>query len=129
MTIDLWCLVATALLGLVLTSIEIIGKTRIAGPKWNAGNREEAPSFPPWIGRAGRTIANHKENFPLFATAVIVVHLAGRADTVSALASETYVAARAVYAGLYIGGVQRVRSLVFLIGLGATLAIFSRLLT
>lgn len=127
MTVELWCLVANALWGFVIVLIEIGGKTRIAGKSWNAGNRDAALEFPPWIDRTSRALGNHKENFPLFLTAVLVVHLAGKADKVSAIAACVYVAARVLHAALYIGGVVRVRTHFFTIGVLATFAIFSRL--
>ena len=127
MTTDLACLVVHALWGLVLVMIEIAGKTRVAGPEWNAGNRDRAPAFPEWVQRTSRAIANHKENFPLFLTAVLVVHLTGHADKVSATASIVYVVARALHAVVYIAGVKIIRSLAFVVGLAAALTILSRL--
>lgn len=127
MTTDLACLVINALWGLALVLLEIGGKTRVAGAAWNAGNREQTPDFPPWIARTSRALGNHKENFPLFLTAVLVVHVAGRADRTSATAAVVYVVARAVHALLYIGGVRGLRSLAFSVGLLATLTILSRL--
>lgn len=127
MTTDLACLVINALWGLLLVLLEIGGKTRVAGPAWNAGNREQSPDFPAWIDRTSRALGNHKENFPLFLTAVLVVHVAGRADRTSAAAAIVYVVARAVHALLYIGGVKGLRTVAFGTGLVATLAILSRL--
>jgi uncharacterized MAPEG superfamily protein len=127
MTVDLVCLVVNAVWGFLLVMLEIGGKTRLAGTAWNAGNRQTAPTFPPWIERTGRALANHKENFPLFLTAVVVVHLAGRADNVSAIASAVYVVARAAHALLYVGGVVGARSVAFVIGSAATFVVLSRL--
>lgn len=127
MTTELACLVINALWGLFLVLLEIGGKTRVAGPAWNAGNREEAPPFPAWIDRTSRALGNHKENFPLFLTAVLVVHVAGRADRTSAIAAIVYVVARAIHALLYIAGVRGLRSAAFSVGLLATLTIMSRL--
>lgn len=127
MTVDLACLVVNALWGLVLVTIEIQGKTRAGGVAWNAGNREAEPEVPAWVERAGRALSNHKENFPLFLTAVVVVHLAHESDRVSAIAAIVYVVARALHGLLYIGGVKGVRSLAHVVGLGATLVILSRL--
>ena len=128
MTVDLTCLAANAIWGFVLVMLEITGKTRTAGPAWNAGNRDEAPAFAPWIERTGRALSNHKENFPLFLAAVVVVHLAGKQDRVSALAAVVYVIARVLHATLYIAGVKGLRSVAFMLGLLATFAIWSRLL-
>lgn len=127
MTTDLTCLVVNALWGLGLVLLEIAGKTRVAGPKWNAGNRESEPEFPAWIRRTGRALANHKENFPLFLTAVVVVALAHEADRTSAAASIVYVVSRALHAICYIAGVKGARSAFFSVGLVATLVILSRL--
>ncbi len=128
MTVDLACLVANALWGFVLVLVEIGGKTRKAGVAWNAGNRDAAPAFPAWIDRTSRALGNHKENFPFFATAVLVVHLAGRADRVSAGAAVVYVLARVAHALVYIAGITGVRSAVFSVGAVATLVIYARLL-
>jgi uncharacterized MAPEG superfamily protein len=127
-TIDLTCLVINALWGLVLVFIEIGGKTRAGGTAWNAGNRETEPDVPAWVQRAGRALSNHKENFPLFLTAVIVVHLAHESDRLSGIAAIVYVVARALHGLLYVGGVKGLRSVVFTIGTGSVLVILSRLL-
>lgn len=127
MTLDLWCLVANAMWGFGLVMFETTAKTRIAGTEWNMGNREREPEVPPYVARAGRAVANHKENLPLFLTMVLVVQLAGKADRVSAIAAGVYVLARAAHAILYIAGVQRVRSAAFILGLLAIAAIASRM--
>ena len=127
MTTDLWCLVANALWGWVLIQIEARGKTARAGLKWNMGNRDTEPDMPAWIHRARRAIANHKENFPFFLTAVVVVHLVGKADRLSGIAAIVYVVARIIHGLLYVGGVTRIRSAAYLAGLIATFTIFTRL--
>lgn len=128
MTTDLWCLVLNTLWGVFLVQIEVIGKTRAAGREWNIGNRSKEPEFPDWVNRSTRALNNHKEVFPVFLTAILVVHVAGRADRVSAIAAIVYVVARVVHALIYIAGITKVRSAAFLIGAGATIAIFSRLI-
>ena len=127
MTTDLWCLVANAIWGWILVQIEARGKTAIGGLAWNMGNRDTEPEMPAWVHRARRAIANHKENFPFFLTAVVVVHLAGKADRVSAIASIVYVVARVAHGLIYTAGITKLRSAAYLGGLLATLAIFSRL--
>lgn len=128
MRTELWCLVSNALWGLGLVMLEITAKTRLAGPAWNAGNRQDAREFPEWITRTGRAIGNHKENFPLFATAVLVVHLVGRYDSVSASAAIAYVIARAAHGVTYVAGIVGARTLAFLAGLASCLVILSRLI-
>lgn len=127
MTIDLQCLVANALWGFALVIIEIAGKTRAAGTSWNTGNRDEEPDFPPWVERAGRALSNHKENFPLFLTAVVVVHLSGRAGAVSAIAAIAFVVARVAHGLLYIAGVKGLRTVAWTAGTLSALAVFAQL--
>lgn len=127
MTTDLACLVINALWGLALVFAEVTGKTRAGGTEWNAGNRETEPEVPAWVQRAGRALSNHKENFPLFLTAVVVVHLAHENDSLSAGAAIVYVVARILHGLLYIGGVKRVRSVAFLVGTLSVFVILSRL--
>ena len=128
MTTELLCLVVNALWGAVLVFVEVLAKTKSAGVAWNAGNREREPDVAPWVQRTGRALSNHKENFPLFATGVLVVHLTGRADRWSALACIVYVVARVVHALLYMAGITRARSLAFGVGLVAVVVLYSRLL-
>lgn len=128
MTVDLGCLVANALWGFFLVLVEISGKTRVAGPKWNTGNRDGAPAFPEWIDRAGRALGNHKENFPLFATAVVVLALAHKNDGATATAAIVYVVARALHGLVYLAGITGLRSLVWTVGTGATLFLYAKIL-
>lgn len=127
MTVDLWCLVANALWGFALVLIEIGGKTRAAGTAWNTGNRETEPEVPAWVERTGRALSNHKENFPLFLTAVVVVQLAGKADRVSGLAAATYVLARVLHATLYMAGIKGLRSAAWSLGTVAVVVVLTRL--
>lgn len=127
MTADLWCLIITALWGVALAQIEVAGKTKAAGAAWNIGNRATEPTFPEWVNRASRALANHKENFPVFLTAVLVVHLAGKEDKVSDIGCVVFVIARVLHGLVYIAGITKVRSAVFLVGAAAVLVILSRL--
>ena len=128
MTTDLVFLVANALWGFALVMFEVMAKTRVAGVEWNKGNRETTPELPAWVGRISRALANHKENFPLFLTGVLVVHLAGKNDGVAVIACGVYVVARALHSVVYIAGIQGVRSALFLVGFASTAVLYSRLL-
>ena len=128
LTTDLVCLVVNALWGFALVIFEVMAKTRIAGVEWNKGNREKTPELPAWVHRISRAVANHKENFPLFLTGVLVVHLAGKNDGVAAIACIVYVVARALHGIIYIAGIEGVRSAFFLVGCIATAVVYSRLL-
>jgi len=128
MTTDLACLVANAIWGFALVIFEVMAKTKVAGVAWNRGNREKTPEVPAWVDRVGRALANHKENFPIFLTGVLVVHLTGKNDGVATIACIVYVVARALHAIVYIAGIEGVRSAFFVIGCIGTLVVYSRLL-
>lgn len=128
MTTDLWMLVLFTLWGLVLIYIPATGRLLKAGVGWGLGNREARPEFPAWIGRAERAQANHAENWPLFAVAVLVVHQAGKGDEVSAVACQVFLAARMAHALLYLLGVTGARTLAYYLGVGSMLTVYSRLL-
>ncbi len=127
MTTELTCLLVQALWGFVLVGIEVLSKTHYAGSAWNAGNRATTPEFPEWVRRTSRALDNHKENFPLFLTAVVVVHLAGQSDGVSAIAAIVYVVARVAHALLYMGGVTGFRTAAHITGVAAIGTMLSRL--
>jgi len=127
MSTDLWCLVVNALWGVVLVQAEVQGKTKAAGTAWNLGNRDVQPTFPDWVNRTTRALNNHKETFPLFLTAVLVVHLSGVADRTSAIACVVYVVARCAHGILYMAGVTKFRSGAFLVGAVAVIVLLTRL--
>jgi len=104
---------------LALTHVPVLAKTRIAGTKWNMGNRETEPEFPSWIARADRAQKNLLENLIHFAPIVLVAHVAHKNNGVTALASLVYLGARVAHGALYAAGVQGARSLAFLTGLAA----------
>ncbi len=129
MTTDLWMLVLFTLWGLVLIYVPATGRLLSAGVSWGLGNRESRPDFAPWVGRAERAASNHAENWPLFATAVVVVHLAGRADDLSALACQVFLGARIAHGACYLGGLIGARTLAYYAGVASMLTVYSRLLT
>lgn len=128
MTTDLWMLGLFTLWGLVLIYVPASGRLLSAGVAWGLGNRETRPEFAPWIGRAERALTNHAENWPLFATAVVLVHLAGKGDALSAVACQVFLGARMAHALLYLVGVVGARTLSYYVGVGAMFTVWSRLL-
>lgn len=128
MTLELTSLAILALWGFALVMIEIAGKTRSAGPAWNVGNRDGEREFAPWIQRAGRALDNHKENFPLFLTAVLVCHLTRHHDNVTIGAAIGFVTLRVLHGVTYITGVTGLRTLAYVASLFCVMAMFSRLL-
>ena len=115
-----WCVLVAALMPYVASSIAKAG-----GERYN--NRH--PRL--WLerqqgfrARANAAQANAFEAFPFFAAAVIIAHLtAAPQDRIDALAV-IFVVARAVYIVCYLADWHWARSVVWLVGLLATLTIF-----
>lgn len=127
MTTDLYALVGVCLWFMVLTGVPAVGKTRLAGVAWNQGNRDKDPDFPPWIERADRAQRNLIENLIHFAPIVLVAHVAGKHNAITAAGALAFLGARVAHGLLYIGGVTRLRSMAYLAGMGAELLIVSQL--
>lgn len=117
MTIELWMLLAAAALhwGLILGTAlpRILGN----GIGWAAGNREESPEPRGWVGRCSRCSANLLENLPIFTILVLVNHLSGSADQLTAAGAVTFVVARVAHAGIYIAGIPTVRTLAWAVSI------------
>lgn len=92
------------------------------GPRWTLGARDE-PRRPEGVpGRLHRAFLNHMEGLILFTLAVVVVELGGVGDAVTAACAWTYLAARVAYVPAYAFGLTPWRSVIWLLGFVATLA-------
>lgn len=120
MTTAFWCVLAAGLLPIVW-----VGFAKITGGRYD--NRAPRQFLAGVSGRAQRAHwaeQNSYEAFPLFAAGVLVAHLAGAAQpTVDALAM-LFVAARIAHGICYIADLATLRSLVWVIGFGASIALF-----
>ena len=115
MTTDLWMLVATALLCLVIPVVYAAGHLlQPGGLAWLAGNRESEQPVPAWTQRAVKAHANLVENLAPFAVFVLVVQSAGKADAASALGATIFFVGRVLHLVVYVTGVAYLRTLVWL---------------
>ncbi|MEI4472491.1 MAPEG family protein [Frigidibacter sp. MR17.24] len=94
---------------------------RDVGLSWNAGPRDDQPRFSKLTGRLRRCMANHVENLPLFIIAVLALELTGRGSGFTAALAWLTLAARTLYIPAYAFGWTPWRSVIFGIGLAATL--------
>ena len=127
MTTDLYALTAVCLWFVVLTFLPLGTKTKVAGLAWNLGNRDTPAEFPEWVKRTERAQKNLLENLVHFAPLVLVAHVAGRHNALTALAAVVFLAARVGHALVYIAGLTTVRTAVFFVGLAAEFVIVSQL--
>ena len=82
------------------------------------------PPLSPVAGRLQRAQYNLFETLPLFIGGVLVAHLAGRENDLTAIGSQVYFWGRVVYVPLYAVGVRQLRSLVWLVSTAGLVAVF-----
>src|SRR5262245_51523358 len=117
MTVDLWMLVASALWCVLIPFAPLTGlMQQPGGAAWGFGNRDEPFPVPNWVGRARRAHANMVENLAPFACLVLVAHVAGKANSTTALGAEIFFAARIAHTVVYTIGIPVVRTLIFTLG-------------
>lgn len=115
MTIDMTILAWVLVLTLVQVMLPAMWRNRETGLEYNASPRDEAgPPVGPVTGRLKRAQQNLMETLPVFIAAVLIVHLAGKAGTLSHIGAGLYLVARVIYVPLYAFGVPYVRSLFWL---------------
>jgi uncharacterized MAPEG superfamily protein len=124
MTPELTALTLAALLQVVQLVLMAVPANRDLGPDYTAGPRDTPPPRPlsPLAGRLQRALANHFEALILFAIAVAVVTLSGQSTSFTAACAWTYLAARILYVPAYALGLAPWRSVVWGVGLLATVA-------
>jgi len=130
MTTELVLLALSVVLGLLHIVLTSHAKSFQYGYRWSASARDQPQ--PPLVGIAGRlerASSNFFETFPLFATAVLIAHIAGRNGALTAWGAQLYFWARVAYLPLYALGVVLIRSLVWNVAfLGIALMLLSLVL-
>ena len=117
--------VATVLMWIPYMSARVLTR----GPARTLANPD--PSFPPdptWAERARRAHANAVENLVVFAPLVIIAAMLGVSTPATIAASKLYLGARLLHYIVYVAGIPVVRTLAFVIGVGATLVIAAAVL-
>ena len=122
MTPELMALTLAALLQVLqfcacsLASIMQVGVNKAAGP------RDKAIVLTGTAGRLQRAMNNHFEGLILFTIAVVVITYTDQSDSKTMLFAFTYLGARILYVPAYVFGLAPWRSLIWFIGLAATVA-------
>lgn len=130
MTMDLWMLVASAMLALVLVFPVLIGRTLTSGGlPWQLSNQDKTLEFPAWVKRAARAHANLVENLPTFVALVLVAHITGKAGDMAIMGTQVFFGARVLHAVIYIAGIPVVRTLVFVTSLVGEFMILANILS
>ena len=115
-----WCVLVAALLPFLFT-----GLAKFSGLRYNNKRpREFQEQLTGWRLRAHWAHLNSFEAFPPFAAAVLVAQQAGADQGRVDLLAMSFIAARLVYGAMYLANLAPLRSLVWAVGLGLTIAIF-----
>jgi len=125
-TPELTVLALAGLLQVVQYALMSVPANLELGPRRTLGTRDDAADLQsrlsPRTARLYRALDNHFEGLILFTLAVVVVTLGGKASGFTAACAWTYLAARVLYVPAYAFGLVPWRSVVWLIGFLATMA-------
>ncbi|MDX5383919.1 MAG: MAPEG family protein [Rhodobacterales bacterium] len=127
MTPELTALALAGLLQVVQFALMSVPANLELGPGKTLGPRDPDRLGKPLIeqvsprtGRLFRALNNHFEGLILFTLAVVVVTLSGQSSGLTAACAWTYLVARILYVPAYAFGLVPWRSLIWMVGFGAT---------
>lgn len=129
MTTDLTCLLLLALWSIPLNHVPALGRVSEAGLEWAASNREKPVTGPEWVGRADRAQRNHHDNLAMIAAVILIAHLAGQTDGITAKAAIAILVFRILHGVFYYAGVPALRSLSYVGSIAALGVIVWRIVT
>jgi uncharacterized MAPEG superfamily protein len=125
MSTDLKYLALTAILTATLWIPYVVAQVRTNGPLKPENYIDPTPRpLPDWGKRANRTYVNAVETFAPFAALVIVAHLAGKANAMTAFWATCYFWLRLAHALVFLLGFPLVRTVLFTLGYIAVAGIF-----
>ena len=121
---ELTALALAILLQAAQFALYAVGANRELGPGYTMSARDRPPSrdMGERTARLGRALDNHFEGLILFTAAVALVTLSGQATAFTAACAWTYLAARLLYVPAYALGWRPGRSLIWMAGFLATVA-------
>ena len=125
MTADLRYLAFTALLTASLWIPYVVAQVVTNGFLARQNYVDPTPRpVPLWGKRADRAYLNAVETFAPFAAVVIIAHLAGKANAMTAFWAAWFFWMRVAHAAVYFAAIPYIRTLVFTLGYVAVVGIF-----
>lgn len=121
-----WCVLVAALLPLACAGIAKWGmfrKARRDGGYDNHNPRAWLARQTDWRARANAAQANSFEALPFFIGSVIIAHQMGAPQLRVDLLAFIFIVARLFYILMYVGDLATFRSIAWMVGLGANIAI------
>ncbi|WP_238364073.1 MAPEG family protein [Mesobacterium pallidum] len=129
MTPELTALCLALLLQIAQFTIYSVTAQMQVGPKAALSPRDRQIELTGTAGRAQRALNNHFEGLTLFAPAALIIGLTGQSTGYTATLAWIYLAARLAYVPAYLFGWVPWRSLIWCVGLIATLLMILAALT
>ncbi|MBE1204499.1 MAPEG family protein [Aminobacter carboxidus] len=80
-------------------------------------------------GRLKRSLDNMLETYPAFIALALALAVTGKTGELGAVGAVTWILARLLYAGLYVGGVPVLRTIVWFVSIGGLVLMVVRLMT
>ncbi len=120
MTIELTILAYAALLQVLHLWILSFAAVRQLGVGVTSGPRDKVPELIGMTGRFERAFNNHFDALILFTIAVVVVTLSEQSTQVTQICAYLYLGSRIAYIPAYLVGIPFLRTLIWVIGVGAT---------
>ena len=87
------------------------------------------PDLPLWVQRANRAHINNVQVFAPFAALVLIAHVTGQSNAMTALWCMVFFWARLAHAVIHILGIAYLRTLAFLVGFVALIGVFWEVVT
>ena len=129
MTTDLIYLAMTAILTAALWIPYVISQVMANGFLTSTNYVDPTPRpVPLWGKRADRTYLNAVEVFAPFAALVIVAHITGKANSMTAFWATWFFWMRLAHAAVYLLAVPYVRTLLFTLGFVAVVGLFGEVI-
>jgi uncharacterized MAPEG superfamily protein len=127
MTPELFYLVCSAALTVVLAVIAVSGAQLQVGLPTLAGNRENMPEITGWAGRAQRAHRNMLESLVLFAILVLTAKAAGISNAMTLLGAQLFFWGRVAHGVIYIIGIPWARTGAWAVSIIGLLLLFWQL--
>lgn len=125
MTTELTYLAWTALLTAALWIPYVVSQVAVNGPLQPVNYVDPDPRpLPAWGKRANRVHINAVEAFAPFAALVLVAHVAGKENGMTAFWAASYFWIRLAHAVIYLIGVPYLRTILFVLGFVAVVGLF-----
>ena len=129
MSTDLAYLAYTAMLTAALWVPYVVAQVKTNGPLTPGNYRDPTPRpLPLWGKRADRAYLNAVEVFAPFAALVIIAHLSGKSNAMTAFWAECFFWLRVVHAVVYWFAIPYIRTIVFTLGFIAVAGLFWQLI-